>query len=346
LHTLIEVITMKIKTLFIIALIGSALTGVSQSLSAQTNVYLLPATQAANLGDPVIAELWWDFTSDPTLGGGVDISYDASKLNFVSFTHAGTGDPAFARDPDLLSGVLSGIAAGDFNGISGPVLIGTLVFDAIGAGVTNLATSATGSVAGPFVSSTTFVPYPPATVIFLGEEVTIADSDSDSDGVPDSIDNCTLVANPDQRDTDGDGFGNACDPDLDNNCLVTVCTDDFFTPECGASGTDMGVMSLRFLTSDPDADLNGDGAVNFGDLNILLSYEGLPPGPSSLTNVCDGVGGGAAACDMDTDGDIDRDDIRAISNSRGESVAPGDLGDFNSDGEITRRDVKECTKLI
>ena len=36
--------------------------------------------------------------------------------------------------------------------------------------------------------------------------------DTDNDGVVDDIDNCPAVANPDQKDTDGDGQGDACDP--------------------------------------------------------------------------------------------------------------------------------------
>lgn len=36
--------------------------------------------------------------------------------------------------------------------------------------------------------------------------------DRDRDGVPDFSDNCPDVANPDQRDVDGDGMGSACDP--------------------------------------------------------------------------------------------------------------------------------------
>jgi len=44
---------------------------------------------------------------------------------------------------------------------------------------------------------------------------TRADPDDDQDGVPDTTDDCPLVANPDQSDTDGDGEGNACDPDDD-----------------------------------------------------------------------------------------------------------------------------------
>jgi hypothetical protein len=37
--------------------------------------------------------------------------------------------------------------------------------------------------------------------------------DPDDDGVPDNIDNCPLKANAKQSDSDGDGIGNACDPD-------------------------------------------------------------------------------------------------------------------------------------
>lgn len=45
-------------------------------------------------------------------------------------------------------------------------------------------------------------------------------ADHDGDGIPDSVDKCPDIADPDQADEDGDGLGNACDPcpiDPDNS---------------------------------------------------------------------------------------------------------------------------------
>ena len=43
------------------------------------------------------------------------------------------------------------------------------------------------------------------------------DPDDDNDGVADELDGCPLVPSPDRRDTDGDGIDNPCDPDDDND---------------------------------------------------------------------------------------------------------------------------------
>lgn len=48
---------------------------------------------------------------------------------------------------------------------------------------------------------------------FLDGKVTVTANalDRDNDGIPDSVDNCPSIYNPDQLDTDHDGFGDLCD---------------------------------------------------------------------------------------------------------------------------------------
>jgi 6-phosphogluconolactonase len=48
--------------------------------------------------------------------------------------------------------------------------------------------------------------------------ISLALIDSDGDGIPNSIDNCPLVANPGQEDSDGDGVGDACD----DHCMAAA----------------------------------------------------------------------------------------------------------------------------
>ena len=48
--------------------------------------------------------------------------------------------------------------------------------------------------------------------------------DSDKDGIKNNDDNCPGTPNPDQADSDGDGFGDACDPDNEKNAAKTKQT--------------------------------------------------------------------------------------------------------------------------
>jgi hypothetical protein len=95
----------------------------------------------------------------------------------------------------------------------------------------------------------------------------LAPLDSDDDGIPDGTDNCTLVANPEQTDTDADGYGNACDGDFNNNDVV-----DF---------ADYGYFRAVFGTDDALSDFNGNGIVDFADYGRFRTMFGEPPGPAA-----------------------------------------------------------------
>ena len=88
-------------------------------------------------------------------------------------------------------------------------------------------------------------------------------------GVVDAIDNCLVVANADQIDTNGDGIGNVCDLDFNNDCITNFLD---FAALANAFGPVMGNEEL---------DANSDGAINFLDISLYTQYHLAPPGPSA-----------------------------------------------------------------
>lgn len=93
--------------------------------------------------------------------------------------------------------------------------------------------------------------------------------DTDGDGVIDMLDNCTNVQNPAQTDTNGDNYGNACDPDLDNNGIVNT--------------SDLGIFRAAFFSQGvTDTDFNADGVTNTVDLGVMKDFFFSVPGPSGL----------------------------------------------------------------
>jgi hypothetical protein len=91
------------------------------------------------------------------------------------------------------------------------------------------------------------------------------------DGICWRIDNCQVVSNPVQDDTDGDDCGNLCDADYDND--GTVGFSDF-----GAFTRNFGTTNELYNHTEPVTDV-----VGFGDFGFFTSNFGTVPGPSGTT---------------------------------------------------------------
>ncbi len=101
--------------------------------------------------------------------------------------------------------------------------------------------------------------------------------DADGDGVPDASDNCRTLANNSgagaQCDSDGDGFGNRCDGDLNNNLATNAQDATLFRQQLGQPSIGPAYN---------EADLNCNGAVNAQDSTLFRQLLGAPPGPGGL----------------------------------------------------------------
>jgi hypothetical protein len=138
-------------------------------------------------------------------------------------------------------------------------------------------------------------------------------ADSDNDGVFDTVDNCPNDANPLQENHDGDGQGDVCDSDDDND---------------GLSDTEEGVIGTDPLQADTDT----DGVSDYDEVN----YDGSPAyNPATDMN--------PLAQNTDADAYPDgADPIPTLFNHEDGNVAPyGAL-----DGETNLGDLLVCMQLV
>jgi hypothetical protein len=131
--------------------------------AAQNLLQLTPAQSTTVVGAPDVAlDLEIDF-SELTVGGGIEVTYDAARLEFVSFS--------FSEDPTFgLTGPVEGdptqpleIGAGWFVaeppfGVSGLHTIGTFLFRAIGNGSAAVSTAESPITPGPYFSASNSTP--------------------------------------------------------------------------------------------------------------------------------------------------------------------------------------------
>ncbi|HET6399474.1 MAG TPA: thrombospondin type 3 repeat-containing protein [Candidatus Thermoplasmatota archaeon] len=119
--------------------------------------------------------------------------------------------------------------------------------------------------------------------------------DSDGDGVPDDMDSCPTSSEAGE-DADGDGVGDACDPDRDGDFVenhLDNCPRAANPYQEDLDGDGFGDAC------DPDAD--ADGVPDLGGNGRAVDNCRLVPNADQLDLDLDGVGD---ACDEDKDGDM------------------------------------------
>lgn len=109
-------------------------------------------------------------------------------------------------------------------------------------------------------------------------------ADTDGDTVENAFDNCTLVSNASQADTDHNGCGDACTESIECD----------FNADLIVGGPDQAIVGMNFLSMQPVgtagdcAPGGGDGTVGGPDLAALGAEFLNMVGPSGITNAqCD-----------------------------------------------------------
>ena len=158
----------------------------------------------------------------------------------------------------------------------------------------------------------------------------VCDTDDDADTVLDGVDNCPLIANTDQADTDGDEAGNVCDTDDDGDTILD------------------GVDNCPLIANTDQLDTDGDKAANVCDTDddadtILDTSDNCPVDSNKDQLDTDGDLAGNA-CDADDDADtildgVDNCPLIANTNQLDtDTDGVGDVCDTDIDGDTVLND--------
>ncbi len=124
----------------------------------------------------------------------------------------------------------------------------------------------------------------------------VALSDSDGDDIPDAIDNCPNVPNPDQTDTDRDSVGDACD-----NCASTANPDQ---ADADGDGVGDACDNCVVVANAAQADADGDKVGNAcDDCPTVVNTDQTDSDRDGLGDACDNCPLTVNPLQQDCDGD-------------------------------------------
>jgi len=265
--------------------IGGGSRGVKVTTVAQSaNVLGSPSVSCtAVTGDPACKP------SDGGLSAGALANLFSQTLSLkynIVYLNSGTDTATLASldgnlNPSCKQSILAGSAQADLTALGLPLDGSTTVGGLLALANTLINNSPSGA---PTVTSSQVA----AINDLLGKYVNCdrgddPPGDEDWDGVLDVGDNCLGFYNPDQSDIDGDGAGDPCDEDLDNDSRgVTIAGGDVFSD---ASEAYMGIDPRRDCGLDAwGPDFNGDGTVDIFDVGDIKVHFASEVGGSGYTN--------------------------------------------------------------
>ena len=230
---------------------GGCITGATEAVVVSGGFSLVPPADYNYDGDITLctttclsfASLELGSTVDGSVAIDVGPSSSFTSADVVSYefsiTSSGALEPYVFTNPDTANPLpidasvavleptgFGGAVTGGTTDASGELATGTLLFrftvppfnDNMAWVVIDIATG-TAQVCLFYSGGGCITGATEAVVVSGGFSLDAGAPDSDGDGVTDDVDNCTAVPNAAQTDTDGDGHGNICDADFDNNCV-------------------------------------------------------------------------------------------------------------------------------